>query len=229
LFPLANEVELKTKIADQDSQDPTKQSFEGWLCTLKPYLKTALLPDPSRERLMFCVEQMLLLYHAIDFLHLFGPKTALLYVKREQKEKLKLSGALDTQIGEWMQKLEGQAAKETRGNSPLLDRLIWWELVWRELSELSKSFSILNEQFLKNKDSRVLIFLKQRNQCELLSTLLNAQIQHRTDYFTGQASREEGGQNMRMQKAKLAEFSLGAIKVLCATTVAEEGIDISSA
>jgi ERCC4-related helicase len=31
-----------------------------------------------------------------------------------------------------------------------------------------------------------------------------------------------------MQKAKLEDFSRGIIKVLCATTVAEEGIDISA-
>lgn len=31
-----------------------------------------------------------------------------------------------------------------------------------------------------------------------------------------------------MQKAKLDDFSKGEIKILCATTVAEEGIDISA-
>uniref|UniRef100_A0A915MJS8 RNA helicase n=1 Tax=Meloidogyne javanica TaxID=6303 RepID=A0A915MJS8_MELJA len=48
------------------------------------------------------------------------------------------------------------------------------------------------------------------------------------DKQNSQASREEGGQNARMQKAKLDDFSKGEIKILCATTVAEEGIDISA-
>lgn len=43
----------------------------------------------------------------------------------------------------------------------------------------------MNDQFVENPNSRVLIFLKQRDQCDLLSTLLNEQTQHPSDFFTG--------------------------------------------
>uniref|UniRef100_A0A914LSJ7 RNA helicase n=1 Tax=Meloidogyne incognita TaxID=6306 RepID=A0A914LSJ7_MELIC len=219
-IPEANQKEVSLPLNDSNSRDPLVQGFEAWLGTLKQnFIKTtSTLSDQSRARLMFCVEQLLIFYNAIIWLKLFGIKVSFNYIQKNEVDKLICKFAIESKINvelnNWINSLQEIVNKKgmDKQNSALLDKLIL----------------ILNEQFQTDSNSRVLIFCQQRDHCEKLSTLLNEQTNYRTDFFTGQASREEGGQNARMQKAKLDDFSKGEIKILCATTVAEEGIDISA-
>ncbi|KAL7071840.1 hypothetical protein ACQ4LE_008866 [Meloidogyne hapla] len=219
-IPEANQKEVSLPLNDSNSRDPLVQGFEAWLGTLKQnFIKTtSTLSDQSRARLMFCVEQLLIFYNAIIWLKLFGTRVSFNYIQKAEIDKLLCKFATESQMNKelnnWILSLQDIVNENgvDKQNSALLDKLIF----------------ILNEQFQTDSNSRVLVFCQQRDHCEKLSTLLNEQTKYRTDFFTGQASREDGGQNARMQKAKLDDFSRGEIKILCATTVAEEGIDISA-
>lgn len=95
-----------------------------------------------------------------------------------------------------------------------------------------------------NAESRAIVFAKTREYCLKLSELLNKCTQLKTSYLTGlrksfifrvvfkiavlgaQSGIAEGGQNASQQKKAIIDFTEGRVKALCATTVAEEGLDI---
>ncbi|KAH9492773.1 Antiviral innate immune response receptor RIG-I [Bulinus truncatus] len=92
---------------------------------------------------------------------------------------------------------------------------------------------ILDENIVqKGKDSRGIIFVRTRALAEALSSWLNrCGIQELEDLnasvFTGtNAKEEEGGMSQAQQEDIIKDFRAGKIKVLVATSVAEEGLDI---
>jgi len=91
---------------------------------------------------------------------------------------------------------------------------------------LNELIKILHNQFEDDSESRVLIFLQQREFCTRLSDLLSKYTNFNTSYIIGMQGQEK--QNIRDQQATIKDFAEGRTKILCATTVAEEGLDISA-
>ncbi|KAH9492755.1 hypothetical protein Btru_026246 [Bulinus truncatus] len=84
----------------------------------------------------------------------------------------------------------------------------------------------------KGKDSRGIIFVRTRALAEALSSWLNrCGIKELEDFnasiFTGtNAKEEEGGMSQAQQEVTIRKFKSGEIRLLVATSVAEEGLDI---
>ena len=87
---------------------------------------------------------------------------------------------------------------------------------------------IVQKQLAEFPDSRIIVFATFRDTVNLIVKKLNSAgiISHR---FVGQAKRDsEKGLSQKEQLATLSQFREGAFKVLVATSVGEEGLDVPS-
>ncbi len=98
--------------------------------------------------------------------------------------------------------------------------------------KLIKIRDLLQEQFTKNPDSRVLIFANFRDTVDTIVEFINKSVAISAQKFIGQQARKKGkkiekGMTQKEQIAILDEFRSGNINTLVATSVAEEGLDIA--
>ncbi|KAI6185105.1 hypothetical protein M3Y99_01960400 [Aphelenchoides fujianensis] len=103
-----------------------------------------------------------------------------------------------------------EAKKWTNFNSPMLQKLI----------------ELLTSQFAAKPDSRCLIFLETREICKRLADCLNRNGISQAAFLTGSNSSEQYGLTESQQSSVLKDFNDGRLKVLAATSVADEGLDI---
>lgn len=89
---------------------------------------------------------------------------------------------------------------------------------------------IVRKEISAKEKSKIIIFTQFRDTSTILSKSLNEISGVNSKVFVGQAkkSNSEGktGMNQKEQKKIIEEFSEGKINVLCATCIAEEGLDI---
>jgi len=101
----------------------------------------------------------------------------------------------------------------------------------KEHPKINKIFEIIQEEQKKNKKMRIIIFTQYRDTAGVISKMLNKIEGIKAEVFIGQAKKssstgESSGLNQKEQKEIIREFSAGEINVLCATCIAEEGLDI---
>uniref|UniRef100_A0A0M3J3S1 Helicase C-terminal domain-containing protein n=1 Tax=Anisakis simplex TaxID=6269 RepID=A0A0M3J3S1_ANISI len=95
-----------------------------------------------------------------------------------------------------------------------------------------KLLNVIRDEFHNKPDGRVIVFVRTREfACRLSRAFDSDQVLSglnvRTKMITGiNVSCEEGGQNANVQRDNLTDFANGKVKVLFATSVADEGIDI---
>uniref|UniRef100_A0A915ESB8 RNA helicase n=1 Tax=Ditylenchus dipsaci TaxID=166011 RepID=A0A915ESB8_9BILA len=201
--------EIKCLIKDKNSAKPLTEAYGNWLFKFQKEIVGCRLCSDSRETLNYCIDQLKIFYTSIDLLRLFGSASALQYIEKSEEEFIiTKSLEITDHIKHTIECLKQQPKYE----SALLKKLI----------------EILDQQFESQEHSRVIIFLLRREYCRRLADLLNEMTKHPSNFLTGVGARpEEGGQNAAAQKQKIRDFAEGRTKVLCATTVAEEGLDIS--
>lgn len=93
-----------------------------------------------------------------------------------------------------------------------------------KLMEISK---IIKRETIKNNSPKIILFTQFRETANAATKLLNQINGINAKVFVGQASKDgKKGLNQKQQKQIIEEFSRGEINVLCATCIAEEGLDI---
>ncbi len=92
-----------------------------------------------------------------------------------------------------------------------------------KLRELKK---IVGQEKLKNKKIKIIVFTQFRDTATTISKNLNELNGIKAKVFVGQAKKNGTGLNQKQQKKIIQEFSSGEINILCATCIAEEGLDI---
>jgi len=101
-----------------------------------------------------------------------------------------------------------------------------------EHPKIAELISIINYEKSKNKNLKIIIFTQFRETAKIISKNLNELEGIDAKVFVGQAKKETGekgeisGLSQKEQKKIIEEFSDGKINVLCATCIAEEGLDI---
>ena len=105
------------------------------------------------------------------------------------------------------------------------------QILNQEHPKLQKLKEIVETQFKKNPESRIIIFAQFRETVRTISEELNKIKRIKADNFVGQAIKDHGkgrttGLKQKEQKAMIEKFKLGEINVLVATSIAEEGLDI---
>lgn len=101
-----------------------------------------------------------------------------------------------------------------------------------EHPKLNKIKELVKLKMEESAKSKIIIFAQFRETVKKISDELNKMPGVRAEVFVGQAMKEhDGGKsftglNQKQQKELVVKFSSGEINVLCATSIAEEGLDI---
>ena len=94
-----------------------------------------------------------------------------------------------------------------------------------KIPELEK---IVTETVTNSPDSRILVFTQYRNSAKKLSEILNEIVNIRASRFVGQASKaDDKGFSQKKQLETMQQFRDGELNCLVATSVGEEGLDVS--
>jgi len=95
-----------------------------------------------------------------------------------------------------------------------------------EHPKLEKLIEIIEEEKSKNSKIKIIVFTQFRDSATTISKKLNKLKGINAKVFVGQAKKRESGLSQKEQKQMINEFSAGKINILCATCIAEEGLDI---
>jgi Fanconi anemia group M protein len=96
-----------------------------------------------------------------------------------------------------------------------------------EHPKMQKLIDIIINEKEKNKKLKMIIFTQFRETAANISKRINEIPGIKSKVFIGQAKKDGAeGLNQKQQKRIIEEFSEGKIDVLCATCIAEEGLDI---
>ena len=85
---------------------------------------------------------------------------------------------------------------------------------------------LIKKEKSKNNKSKIIIFTHFRETATEVSKSINGLKGVNSKIFVGQAKKQDTGMNQKEQKKIIDEFSSGKVNVLCATCIAEEGLDI---
>jgi Fanconi anemia group M protein len=95
-----------------------------------------------------------------------------------------------------------------------------------EHPKMQKLLDIITEEKEKNSKLKMIVFTQFRETASNISKRINELEGISAKVFIGQAKKDGEGMNQKQQKRIIDEFSRGEIDVLCATCIAEEGLDI---
>jgi Fanconi anemia group M protein len=124
----------------------------------------------------------------------------------------------------------GSKASQRLVKDPVFVELFERSLEWvRELHPKPEiTLGLVKEQLASHPDSRIIIFATYRDTVQLLVNFL-AKHDIVSERFVGQATKDaEKGLSQQKQIAALTRFRAGEFKVLIATSVGEEGLDVPS-
>ncbi len=96
----------------------------------------------------------------------------------------------------------------------------------REHPKIRELIKLVKIEITKNVESKILIFTQFRDTAHILSKELEKIPEIKSKVFIGQAKKEGIGLNQKEQKKIIDEFRENKTNVLCATCIAEEGLDI---
>ena len=109
-----------------------------------------------------------------------------------------------------------------------LTQLLGSKIEHPKVEELSV---LVEEEFKENKNSKIIIFSQFRETASTLSKKLSKINGAKPALFLGQAKKtntsgKTSGLSQKEQKKVIQDFTVGKINILCATSIAEEGLDI---
>jgi len=96
----------------------------------------------------------------------------------------------------------------------------------REHPKIREIIRISKMEIIKNPKSKILIFTQFRETAKIISGLLNETPEINSQVFVGQAKKNGTGLSQKEQKKAIDEFKENQKNILCATCIAEEGLDI---
>jgi ERCC4-related helicase len=96
----------------------------------------------------------------------------------------------------------------------------------KEHPKLERLIELIKTEHADNKNLKIIVFTQFRDTATIMSKRLNALPNLIAKTFVGQAKKANTGMNQKEQKRIINEFSAGEINILCATCIAEEGLDI---
>jgi len=95
-----------------------------------------------------------------------------------------------------------------------------------EHPKLEYLIEIIKHEIKSNPNFKAIIFSQYRDTTQRIVEKINKIEGIIAKSFVGQAKKKESGLSQKEQKKIIEEFSIGEINILCATSIAEEGLDI---
>jgi len=102
------------------------------------------------------------------------------------------------------------------------------ELLAKDLEhpKVEEILQIVKREISENPKAKMIIFTQFRETATTISKKLNEIEKVKAKVFVGQAKKNGSGLSQKEQRKIINEFSAGEINILCATCIAEEGLDI---
>ena len=199
------------KLLDIDVSDASKKELLALQESIQA--QAAESGDPVYFEALSILAEIMKIQHAIELVETQGMDALKKYLKRLFKEA----------------KSRGSKAAKSLFEDPIFrESLIKAIKTNTDHPKISKLKEILKEQFEKNEDSRVIVFTNFRDTADKLVKELKI-AGYSAEKFIGQANREDDrGMSQKKQIEILEDFRNGRIKVLVATSIGEEGLDIPS-
>ncbi len=132
---------------------------------------------------------------------------------------------LDKLEDEANQEHGGRSAKELTGRQEFADIRKIVDTTNVEHPKVSKTMSIVSKTLIDDPDSKVIVFTELRDTCDMMVKKLSAINGARVAKLIGQAKE---GMKQKDQVELLEKLRSGEVNVIVATSVGEEGLDISS-
>lgn len=95
-----------------------------------------------------------------------------------------------------------------------------------EHPKVDRIIEIVKQEKSKKENIKIILFTQFRDTAAVISKRLNEIQGINSKVFVGQAKKNNTGLSQKEQKQIVSEFSSGEINILCATCIAEEGLDI---
>ena len=138
-----------------------------------------------------------------------------------------------TPLKQYLEKIEeeatqekgGRSAKELTGRTEYQDmkKIVYSTNV--EHPKVSKTMSIVSKTLIDEPDSKVMVFTQYRDTCDMMAKKLSGINGAKVSKLIGQANE---GMSQKEQVKLLEDLRSGEVNVIVATSVGEEGLDISS-
>ena len=170
-----------------------------------------------------------------NFNYMFGASACAQAVKLQHALELLETQTLSS-FNKYLKNLLNQAAKQQSKGVVKLVAKPEFNLIHNKSNELllknvehpklAKLVEIINQEKINNNQVKIIVFTQFRDTAKIISENLNKIEGIKAKVFVGQAKKQGSGLNQKQQKQIINEFSRGGINVLCATCIAEEGLDI---
>lgn len=186
-------------------------------------------------------KQLLIAGRTLQMRHKAGERSAALFrAMSVQAMAIKISHAIGlaetqgtTALRAYLEKLEeeslqdkgGKGAKEIVGRKEYRDMRDILRKTNVEHPKISRVMSLVSKEVNYRPGSKVIVFSHYRNTCDLLVEKLATIDKVSAGKLIGQSA---GGLKQREQTAMLNEFREGKYNVIVATSVGEEGLDVTS-
>ena len=169
--------------------------------------------DSSLYDALSILAEIMKLQHAIELIETQGVRALKLYLKKLIKESSSKGGS--------------KAAKSIVNDTLFRSAVLAVAKCKVEHPKLEKLEEIIERQLREKGDSRIIVFTNYRDSAEMiLNTLSN---KFSVAKFVGQSNREnDRGMRQKEQIETLEKFRKGEYRILVATSIGEEGLDIPS-
>ena len=170
-----------------------------------------------------------------NFNYMLGASTCAQAIKIQHALELLETQTLSS-FNKYLKNLFGQAArKQSKGVVKLVAKPEF-NFVFMKSNELltkniehpkvGKLVEIIKREKSENNKIKILVFTQFRDTAAVIAKKINELAGIKAKVFVGQAKKEGLGLSQKEQKKMIEDFSKGEINVLCATCIAEEGLDI---
>jgi Fanconi anemia group M protein len=158
--------------------------------------------------------QAIKLSHLIELLETQTITSSITYIK-----------SMYEQSSENKSKAVKQITKNPEFNKAYIDLM---ELSSKKIEhpKLSKLKEIICDSIKENTKTKIIIFSQYRETALIISKILNTIEKVNSKVFVGQNKKGKTWLSQKEQKEIIEEFKKGAVNIICATSIGEEGLDI---
>jgi ERCC4-related helicase len=212
-----------------------KKIFDGYVTELKR--RRLLWEFPSKTKLIGLQKKLMsgLARSSKNFNVMLGVSACAQAIKVQHALELLETQTLEI-FNNYLKDLMKQAAdKKSKGVIKLV-KMPEFNFIFLQTSELLKKGKehpkvnllkgLVQNEKLKDKNTKIIVFTQFRGTALKISENVNKLPGVISKVFVGQAKKAGSGLSQKEQKRIINEFSSGEINVLCATSIAEEGLDI---
>ncbi|MGC9060987.1 MAG: ERCC4 domain-containing protein, partial [Thermoplasmata archaeon] len=122
-----------------------------------------------------------------------------------------------------------RASKSVAKHPKMLEAVLRAKECKEEFPKITKIKEIVGKQLCEKPNSSILIFAEVRSTVTLIAEKLRDVSGAKVSIFVGQATKKGSkGMRLKQQSEIIKRFRAGEFNILCATSVAEEGLDIPS-